>query len=88
MPGLRGVAVLSVVAVAAVSMGRAQAEQRGRAVRQSAPAAAQGQQPREGALRPGDVAPDFTLEARGGGPITLSSFRGRQPVAMVFGSYT
>lgn len=47
------------------------------------------QQPREGALRPGDLAPDFALEPRGGGPvITLSSFRGKQPVALVFGSYT
>ena len=88
MRGLRGVAVLSVVAVVAVSMSRAEAEQRGRAVRPSAPTAAQGQQPREGALKPGDLSPDFTLEARGGGPITLSSFRGRQPVALVFGSYT
>jgi hypothetical protein len=44
--------------------------------------------PRDGALKPGDPAPDFTLESRGGGPITLSSFRGRQHVALVFGSYT
>ena len=44
---------------------------------------------REGALRPGDPAPDFALEPRGGGaPVSLSSFRGRQPVALVFGSYT
>lgn len=44
---------------------------------------------REGVLRPGDLASDFTLEPRGGGsPITLSSFRGKQPVALVFGSYT
>ena len=43
----------------------------------------------EGSLWPGDVAPDFTLEPRGGGPaVTLSSFRGRAPVALVFGSYT
>ena len=43
----------------------------------------------EGALRPGDLAPDFTLEPRGGGPAaTLSAFRGRSPVALVFGSYT
>jgi hypothetical protein len=85
---LRRAAVLAVLAVVGVSIGRAEAEQRGRAVRQSTPAAAQGQQLREGALKPGDLAPDFTLEALGGGPITLSLFRGRQPVALVFGSYT
>jgi hypothetical protein len=44
---------------------------------------------REGSLRPGDVAADFTLEPRGGGaPVTLSAFRGVKPVALVFGSYT
>ena len=43
----------------------------------------------EGALRPGSLATDFTLEPRGGGaPVTLSSFRGKSPVALVFGSYT
>ena len=43
----------------------------------------------EGALKPGDMAVDFTLEPRGGGPaVSLSSFRGRSPVALVFGSYT
>ena len=44
---------------------------------------------REGSLRPGDVATDFTLEPRDGGPaVTLSAFRGVKPVALVFGSYT
>lgn len=44
---------------------------------------------REGALKPGDLAPDFTLEPRdGGAPITLSAFRNKMPVALVFGSYT
>jgi Ca2+-binding EF-hand superfamily protein len=39
--------------------------------------------------RPGDPAPDFTLRPPGGGrPLTLSSFRGRRPVALIFGSYT
>jgi hypothetical protein len=43
----------------------------------------------EGALKPGDLAVDFTLEPRGGGaPVTLSSFRGKKAVALVFGSYT
>lgn len=37
----------------------------------------------------GEPAPDFTLErVDGGAPVTLSSFRGRQPVALIFGSYT
>jgi hypothetical protein len=44
---------------------------------------------REGTLRPGSLAPDFTLQPRGGGEsITLSSFRDKSPVALVFGSYT
>lgn len=37
----------------------------------------------------GTVAPDFTLKPTGGGKaVTLSSFRGRRPVALIFGSYT
>jgi hypothetical protein len=44
---------------------------------------------RNGSLRLGDPAPDFTLptydhQSR----ITLSSFRGQKPVVLVFGSYT
>ena len=47
------------------------------------------QQRAMGAVRPGDPAPDFTLAPRGGGaPVSLSSFRGKSPVALVFGSYT
>jgi hypothetical protein len=43
----------------------------------------------QGNLRPGDMAVDFTLAPSGGGPpVTLSSFRGKSPVALVFGSYT
>lgn len=43
----------------------------------------------EGALRVGSLAPDFSLEPRGGGaPVTLSGFRGKSPVALIFGSYT
>jgi hypothetical protein len=43
----------------------------------------------EGDLKVGDMAPDFSLEPRGGGPrLSLSSFRGKSPVALVFGSYT
>lgn len=37
----------------------------------------------------GAEAPDFKLPRLGGGePVTLSSFRGRKPVALIFGSYT
>ena len=44
---------------------------------------------RAGALREGDPAPDFrlpTLDRRQ--TVQLSSFRGSQPVVLVFGSYT
>jgi len=82
---LIGVVVLAVISVAAPA-----ADQRGRAgVTAPAKQAAQPQRPAPGALKVGDLAPDFTLEPRGGGPaVTLSSFRNRQPVALVFGSYT
>ena len=44
---------------------------------------------RAGDLNVGDVAPDFTLPPRGGGAaVQVSSFRGKSPVALVFGSYT
>ena len=50
---------------------------------------------RGGSLEVGDAAPDFalrTVDARGhsetGGQVQLASFRGRQPVVLVFGSYT
>ena len=37
----------------------------------------------------GDEAPDFTLQSPDGKrEITLSSFRNKKPVALVFGSYT
>ena len=50
--------------------------------------------PRAGARRrvgvaEGEPAPDFTLRPPDGGdPVTLSSFRGGKPVALIFGSYT
>lgn len=48
-----------------------------------------GQMPRQGTLKVGDLAPDFELTVRGGEQkVRLSSFRGRRPVALVFGSYT
>jgi hypothetical protein len=44
---------------------------------------------RGGALKPGDTAPDFTLPtADRQSQMRLSSFRGRLPVVLVFGSYT
>jgi hypothetical protein len=44
---------------------------------------------REGALRPGDPAPEFRLKMRGSEErVQLSAFRGRKPVAIVFGSFT
>lgn len=44
---------------------------------------------REGALKAGDVAPDFTLATLDGKKqVALSDFRGKQPVALIFGSYT
>ena len=32
----------------------------------------------------GSVAPDFTLEAKAGGTVTLSQFRGKKDVVLVF----
>jgi hypothetical protein len=50
---------------------------------------------RAGSLDVGDAAPDFVLRALGttghsqaGAQVQLASFRGRQPVVLVFGSYT
>jgi hypothetical protein len=44
---------------------------------------------RNGHLDVGDAAPDFSLRtADRKGRVQLSSFRGRQPVVLVFGSYT
>ena len=38
--------------------------------------------------RVGEAAPDFTLRTPEGEAITLSSFQGKQPVVVVFGSWT
>jgi hypothetical protein len=44
---------------------------------------------RAGSLRVGDLAPDFSLRTVDRkGRVQLSSFRGKQPVVLVFGSYT
>ncbi|MBM3786171.1 MAG: hypothetical protein FJW30_17565 [Acidobacteria bacterium] len=43
----------------------------------------------EGTLQPGSLAPDFTLrKSKSEASVTLSSFRGKRPVALLFGSYT
>ena len=47
--------------------------------------------PGEGKLKVGDPAPDFELKYEGktkAGTVKLSSFKGKQPVVLVFGSYT
>jgi hypothetical protein len=41
------------------------------------------------AAKAGDLAPDFTLsDVSGTKSVTLSDYRGKKPVALVFGSYT
>ena len=41
------------------------------------------------APKAGDLAPDFTLfDVSGTESVTLSDFRGKKPVALVFGSFT
>ena len=44
---------------------------------------------RAGRLQPGDAAPDFDLRGQDKkSRVRLASFRGREPVVLVFGSYT
>jgi len=41
------------------------------------------------APKPGDIALDFELsDINGENPVRLSEYRGRKPVALVFGSFT
>ena len=41
------------------------------------------------APKPGDAAPDFQLfDVTGKHPVRLSDFKGKQPVALILGSYT
>lgn len=41
------------------------------------------------AFKTGDLAPDFDLpDASGAKTVRLSSFRGKKPVVLIFGSYT
>ncbi|HEY7096338.1 MAG TPA: hypothetical protein VH437_06425 [Terriglobales bacterium] len=44
---------------------------------------------RAGSLQPGDAAPDFNLEKLDKtDAVRLASFSGKQPVVLIFGSYT
>jgi len=44
---------------------------------------------RAGNLAVGDAAPDFELPGKDlSAPVRLSSFKGQQPVVLIFGSYT
>ena len=44
---------------------------------------------RNGSTRVGEPAPDFTLTTLdNSAEVTLSSYRGERPVALIFGSYT
>ena len=44
---------------------------------------------RQGITRVGELAPDFTLKTLDGAEeVTLSSYKGQRPVALIFGSYT
>jgi len=52
-------------------------------------ASEQSRRPDSSGVPEGEMAPDFSLEPPDGGErVTLSSFRGKKPVALVFGSYT
>ena len=48
------------------------------------PLAAQQIAPPKTSLKVGDMAPDFTLPATAGKPVTLSEFRGKQNVVLAF----
>ena len=44
---------------------------------------------RAGVLQTGDMAPDFHLKTLDrAGDVSLTKFRGKQPVVLIFGSYT
>jgi peroxiredoxin len=48
-----------------------------------------GERPRDGSLKVGDAAPDFSLQSPDGKQkVTLSNFKNKKPVVLVFGSYT
>jgi hypothetical protein len=44
---------------------------------------------RQGTLKPGDPAPDFNLNVmHSKQSVRLAAFKGKRPVALIFGSYT
>jgi hypothetical protein len=44
---------------------------------------------RQGTLKPGDPAPDFNLNVmHSNQTVRLAGFKGKRPVALIFGSYT
>jgi cytochrome oxidase Cu insertion factor (SCO1/SenC/PrrC family) len=47
-------------------------------------AQAPGTAPPKTHLKVGDAAPDFTLPSTAGQPVTLSSFKGKNPVVLAF----
>jgi hypothetical protein len=55
-------------------------------------ASAQGRRPPDNAPKQGSAAPDFTLyrldDPQQKSPVKLSSFKGKKPVVLIFGSYT
>ena len=56
---------------------------------QRGPLRPKGPQRSVGTLRVGDRAPDFTLKTKDGSrEVQLSSFKGKRPVVLIFGSYT
>jgi hypothetical protein len=57
--------------------------------RPAAKAAPAIERPQDGLLREGDMAPDFQLKSVDGkADVRLSNFRSKQPVVLIFGSYT
>ena len=55
----------------------------------NSPAEAKKMGDRQGKLKPGDAAPDFTLSVlHSRKTVRLSGFKNQRPVALVFGSYT
>jgi len=59
------------------------------AVRTPAEFKAMSVEDRAGKLKPGDAAIDFVLKVRHSEKtVTLSSYRDKRPVALIFGSYT
>ncbi|MBI2805120.1 MAG: hypothetical protein HYX68_09085 [Planctomycetes bacterium] len=75
------------LALAFPADGRAQKKKKGKNGEINTPAA-KGER-KSTTLRPGDPAVDFTLpDLKKSTEVKLSSFRGKKPVVLIFGSYT